>query len=69
MGTGKMGPDGKELKKIALVQKKTPPKELFNYLIQLLGPYPYHSFLAKWQREQFDKSHSTSSCQPCCVCA
>ena len=53
--TGKMGPDGKEQKKIALVQKKTPPKELFNnYLIQLLGPYPYHSFLAKWQKEQFD---------------
>lgn len=52
--TSKTGPDGKEQKKIALVQKKTPPKELFDYLIQLLGPYPYHSFLANWQKEQFD---------------
>lgn len=38
--TGKIGPDGREQKKIALVQKKMPTKELFNHLIQLLGPYP-----------------------------
>jgi len=52
--TGKTGPDGKEQRKIALVQKKTPPKELFNHFIQLLGLYPYHSFLTKWQKEQFN---------------
>ena len=33
--------------KIALVEKCTGPKALFDYLIQLLGQFPYHSFLAK----------------------
>ena len=42
------------MKKIALVEKCTGPKELFDYFIQLLGQFPYHSFLAKWQREQLD---------------
>ena len=37
---------------IALVEKCTGPKELFDYFIQLLGQFSYHSFLAKWQREQ-----------------
>lgn len=55
MGTGKMGPNGKEQKKIALaVKKRCQRKGLFNYLVPLLGPYPYHSFLAKGQKEQFD---------------
>ena len=48
--TVKTGPDGKEQKKIALVQKKTPPKEFFDYLIQLLKPHPYHSFLPSSKR-------------------
>ena len=41
-------------KKIALVEKNTGPKELFDYFMQLLGQLPYHSFLAKCQREQLD---------------
>ena len=52
--TGKLSADGKEIKKIALVEKCTAPKELFDYFLQLLGQFPYHSFLAKWQREQLD---------------
>ena len=52
--TGKLTADGKEMKKITLLEKCTGPKELFDYFIQLLGQFPYHSFLAKWQREQLD---------------
>ena len=54
VSTGKLTTDGKDMKKIALVEKCTGPKELFDYFIQLLGQFPYHSFLAKWQREQLD---------------
>ena len=46
--TGKLTADGKEMKKIALVEKNTGPKELFDYLMQLLGQFAYHSFLTKW---------------------
>lgn len=42
------------MKKIALVDKCTTPKELFYYFLELLGQFPYHSFLAKWQWEQLD---------------
>ena len=52
--TGKLNADGKKMKKIALVEKCTAPKELFDCFLQLLGQFPYHSFLAKWQREQLD---------------
>lgn len=52
--TGKLTADGKEMKKITLLEKCTGPKELFDYFIQLLGQFTYHSFLAKWQREQLD---------------
>ena len=52
--TGKLTTDGKDIKKIALVEKCTGPKELFHYFIQLLGQFPYHSFLAKWQNKQLD---------------
>lgn len=52
--TGKMTTDGKEMKKIALVEENTGPKELFDYFIQLLGEFPCHSFLAMWQWEQLD---------------
>ena len=54
MSTGKLTTDEKDMKKIALVEKCTGPKELFDYFIELLGQFPYHSFLAKWQREQLD---------------
>ena len=53
--TGKLGADGKEIKKISLVSKETPPKELFDYFYKLLESFPYHSFLAKWEREQCDQ--------------
>lgn len=53
--TGKFGADGKEIKKISLVSKETPPKELFDYFCKLLESFPYHSFLAKWEREQCDQ--------------
>ena len=39
------------MKKIALAEKCTGPKELYDYFIQLLGQFPYHFFLAKRQRE------------------
>ncbi|XP_068689864.1 uncharacterized protein [Montipora foliosa] len=53
--TGKFGADGKEIKKISLVSKETAPKELFAYLYTLLESFPYHSFLAKWERQQCDQ--------------
>ena len=46
--------NGEERKKIALVTKETPVTELFSYFLHLLKDYPYHSFMAKWQKEQFD---------------
>lgn len=54
IGTGKFLSNGQEKKKIALVTKKTAPKELFKYFQDLLKEYPYHSFMGKWQREQMD---------------
>ena len=36
------------------VSKETSVKEMFDYFICLLKDYPYHSFMAKWQKEQFD---------------
>jgi len=54
VSTGKLTTDGRDMKKITLVEKCTGPKELFDYFIELLGQFPYHSFLAKWQREQLD---------------
>lgn len=29
-------------------------RELFQYFQDLLRQYPYHSFMAKWQREEMD---------------
>ncbi|XP_022801267.1 uncharacterized protein LOC111338965 [Stylophora pistillata] len=52
--TGKFLANGQEKKKIALIQKETPPSELFQYFRELLAVYPSHSFMAKWQREQLD---------------
>jgi len=52
--TGKLTSDGEEMKKVSLVEKCTGPKKLFDYFLQFLGGFPYHSLLAKWQREQLD---------------
>ena len=52
--TGKFLSNGQEKKKIALVQKDTPPSELFKYLKELLTTYPNHSFMARWQRDQLE---------------
>lgn len=54
ISTGKFLPDGKEKKKISLIQKDTPPVQLFSYFKELLKVYPGHSFMARWQREQLD---------------
>ena len=40
--TGKLTSSGEKQKKIALVQKETLPKELFQYFIKLLDAYPNH---------------------------
>ena len=52
--TGKFLANGQEKKKIALIQKETPPSELEEYFRELLAAYASHSFMAKWQREQLD---------------
>jgi len=52
--TGKVTASGEQRKKIALVRKETSPKELFQYFIKLLEDYPYHQFMAIWQRKQLD---------------
>ena len=41
--TGKFHANGQEKKKISLIQKETPPSELFKYFKKLLSVYPYHS--------------------------
>lgn len=53
--TGKQTAAGEPQKKLALVQKETCPKELFEYLLKLLQEFPYHQFMAIWQRKQLDK--------------
>lgn len=53
--TGKVTASGEPQKKIALVQKETCPKELFQYFFKLLEEYPYHQFMAIWQRKQLDE--------------
>lgn len=50
--TGKVKASGEPQKKIPLVQKETCPKELFQCFIHLLEDYPYHKFMAIWQRKQ-----------------
>ena len=45
---------GEVRKKIALVTRETPVRELFKYFVKLLNDYTYHTFMAKWQKEQFD---------------
>ena len=52
MAPGKLTSSGEQQKKIALVQKETPPKDLFQYFINLLDTYLLHQFMALWQRKQ-----------------
>ena len=54
VASGKVTASGEQQKKIALVQKETLPKELFQYLIELLDTYPHHQLMAIWQRKQLD---------------
>ncbi|XP_031553522.1 uncharacterized protein LOC116290592 [Actinia tenebrosa] len=54
VGTSKFSSNGQEKKKVTLVIKKTPPKDLFQYFQGLLQEYPYHCFMARWQREQLE---------------
>lgn len=42
VASGKVTSSGEQQKKIALVQKETSPKELFQYFIELLDTYPHH---------------------------
>ena len=46
--------DGEKIKKLTLVNKETKPGELYNYLKDLIRDYPYHDFMAHWQKEQYD---------------
>ncbi len=46
--------DGSPIRKLTLINKETKPGELFQYLIDLVKEYPYHDFMARWQREQYD---------------
>ena len=46
--------NGEERRKISLVRKDTPVNEMFQYFLELLSGYTYHSFMAKWQKDQFD---------------
>ena len=46
--------NGEERRKIALVTKETPVNDMFQYFLELLKEYTYHSFMAKWQKDQFD---------------
>lgn len=41
-----------ERKKLMLVKKTTPIKELFKYFLDLLASFPAHQFRATWQRDQ-----------------
>jgi len=52
--TEKFLSNGQEKKQIPLVTKKMSPGKLFKYFQDLLKHYPYHSFMAKWQREQME---------------
>lgn len=46
--------NGQERSKIALINKETPVNEMFKYCLELLEGYTYHSFMAKWQKDEFD---------------
>lgn len=46
--------NGQERSKIALINKETPVNEMFKYFLELLEGYTYHSFMAKWQKDEFD---------------
>ena len=52
---GKYLQDGTEKNKKTLVQKETPPSQLFKYFNDLLAGYPSHLFMARFQRDQLDR--------------
>ena len=54
VASGRVMSSGEQQKMITLVQKETSPKELFQYLIELLDTYPYQKFMVIWQRKQLD---------------
>ena len=54
LGTGRFLSNGQEKKKLSLVTETTPPNKLLEYFLRLLEEYPYHSLMARWQREQID---------------
>jgi len=54
VASGKVMSSREQQKNIALVQTEILPKELFQYLIELLDTYPHHQFIAIWQRKQLD---------------
>ena len=45
--------DGKERKRLQLVEKTTRPGKMFAYLQKLLHTYSSHQFRARWQNQQF----------------
>ena len=53
LGTRKFLSKG-QVKKFHWLQKNIPPNELFENILKLLEEYPYHSFMARWQKEQMD---------------
>ena len=46
--------DGTPKKRLSNVQEKTPAGELITCLKQFIQEYPFHQFMACWQRDQFD---------------
>ena len=41
-------------KRLSIVSECTAPGKLIEYFLELLATYPFHQFMANWQREQFD---------------
>ena len=54
-------------KKLMLVQKKTPPVELFLYFIDALHTYTEHQFSALWQQDQLSALKSSLPMNHCLV--
>ena len=46
--------DGSPKKRLSIVSECTAPGKLIEYFLKLLTTYPFHQFMANWQREQFD---------------
>ena len=46
--------DGTSKKRLLIVSECTAPGKLIEYFLELLATYPFHQFMANWQRKQFD---------------